>query len=221
MPAGGHRRGRPGAFDGQGRVRLRRLGVQQDRADRQQPAASRPSPSRRRCGPGPSGRAIELGRGAAAQHVHHLHRGSARRPACRAARRADRRATPAAAATSPDRRSTTNSAPCRASARSMAVWNSRSASARWPTAASHMSYFALHVEQVPARVAEAEHLHALREHLDLVRRAEHDADVLIADRRQRVRAIRARDTAHQLERRPPRARRVRRSDDVEDRSPRD
>ena len=56
----------------------------------------------------------------------------------------------------------------------------------------------LQVEQVPARVAEAEDLHALGEHLDLVRRAEHDADVLVADGRERVRAVARR--ARHLER---------------------
>ena len=53
----------------------------------------------------------------------------------------------------------------------------------------------LEVEQMPARVAEAEHLHALGEQLDLMGRAEHDADVPIAGGRERVRSVRRR-TGH-------------------------
>src|SRR5205823_2781692 len=53
----------------------------------------------------------------------------------------------------------------------------------------------LEIQQVPSRIAEAEHLHAFGEHLDLVIRAEDDADVAVAGGRQRMRAIdrRARD----------------------------
>jgi hypothetical protein len=45
---------------------------------------------------------------------------------------------------------------------------------------------------VPARVAEAEDLHTLREELDLMRRTEHDTHVPVADSRQRMRPVRRR-----------------------------
>ena len=150
--AGRHRGGRPRAFDGQVRVRLRRLGVQQDRADREQPSAAihdrravesarggehAGSRSRRRCG-----RAA----GAAA----------APRVGIRRRRYGARTSSRSAGATScdsdaPASRSTTNSAPSRASARSSAVWNSRSASAALPTAARPHLVLGLQVEQVPVR----------------------------------------------------------------------
>ena len=85
-------------------MRLDRLGVQQDGADGEQPAGR--IEDRRAVGARQAGehRGIDAGRRAALQHVQQLRRGRRVDVARRAAaRRADRRAPPAAAATSPGR----------------------------------------------------------------------------------------------------------------------
>ena len=91
--------------------------------------------------------------------------------------RAGPRRRPDAAAPRAGSRSTTNSAPCRASARSSAAWKSRSATVRCADRVGPHLVVRLDVEQVPLGVAEREDLRALGKHLDLVRRAQHDADV--------------------------------------------
>ena len=94
-------------------------------------------------------------------------------------------------------RTTTNSAPSRASARSSAVWNRRGASAVFadrlaPTAGT----WPARSSRCQARAAEREQLRAFGEHLDFARRAEHGAHVAVLQRRARVRLVGLRARCH-------------------------
>ena len=188
---------RRGARSGPERVGV----VAEDRAEGEQAAGAVGRPGRRRGRPGPRGRRGRgrsrrgRGPGSGGPAWPAGRRGSARRAARRGPRRASRScgaiSRPTAA---PGSSTTTNRPPWRSSARSRAVWKRTRASARVGHRACPDGELRRRVEHPPAAVGEGERLDAAGEELDLLVRAQDQADVAAGAGRPRVARRRAQGT---------------------------